>query len=189
MTGADLLVTSNNVSVSSLEFRQIYPHRQHGHHRDLGAVNHLRHVVPAAAVLVFAAGCGGSAAQPTKAESTPAPRTQTAAQRGTVNITQSGSAAPKTMWFVRIESTDSTPLAEARFPGRPVSFSRDLPAGRYRVIAWWRACAGSCPATGEQGLGPLEDVCGAPVSVDRGRRVDAVVQISPAGGCTVAPQP
>jgi len=90
------------------------------------------------------------------------------------------------MWFVRIESSGSKPLAEAAFPDRPVSFSRDLPTGQYRVIAWQRPCAGPCPAAGEEGLGPLDDVCGAVVSVASGRRVDAVVQISPDGGCTVA---
>jgi hypothetical protein len=93
------------------------------------------------------------------------------------------------MWFVRIESPGSEPLAEAGFPDRPVSFTRELPTGQYRVIAWQRPCDGACPASGEKGLGPLDEVCGTTVSVAGGRRVDAVVQISSDGGCTVATRP
>jgi len=141
-------------------------------------------------VLALAAGCGGSAAQPSaETGSTPPSSTHADPQRGTINVTQRGAAAPKTMWFVRIESPDSKPLAEAGFPDRPVSFSRDLPTGQYRVIAWQRPCGGPCQAAGEKGLGPLDDVCGAVVSVTSGRPVNAVVQISTDGGCTIATRP
>jgi hypothetical protein len=152
-------------------------------------VNRLPHVGLVAAVLVLATGCGGSAQRITKAEPTPPQTTHAQPLPGTINVTQVGTAAPKTMWFVRIERPDSKPLAEAGFPNRPLSFSRNLPAGKYRVIAWRRTCTGACPASGENGLGPLEEVCGTLVSMTAGQRVDTIVQINAGSDCTVTASP
>jgi hypothetical protein len=53
------------------------------------------------------------------------------------------------------------------------------------VISWYRKCSGTCPATGEHGLGPLEQVCGAVAAVKPGGKVTAWVMTSEQAACSV----
>jgi hypothetical protein len=130
--------------------------------------------VPVAAVLL--GGCGGS---PSTAEQ------QVSSSEGTIVVAQEGTTPAGTQWYVRIETTKSEPVTESAYPNAPIALTKQLSAGQYRVISWHRACTNTCPTTGEEGLGPLEDVCGAATTVAAGNRVTATVAIEAEGGCSV----
>lgn len=104
---------------------------------------------------------------------------------GTLLITQQGAAPAKTVWYARIETMNAEPVAQAGFPAGPIALTRDLPAGKYRAMSWHRACSATCPASGEEGLGPLQEVCGAPVTLNAGARITLTVVIDPEGTCTI----
>lgn len=74
---------------------------------------------------------------------------------------------------------------EKSFPTGPLRLTKSLRPGRYRVISWYRKCSGTCPATGEHGLGPLEQVCGAVAAVKPGGKVTAWVMTSEQAACSV----
>ncbi|MEV6524501.1 hypothetical protein AB0M43_21315 [Longispora sp. NPDC051575] len=142
-------------------------------------------LVPVAALLL--AGCGGQPPSPRPSaaiasSAAPAPR----GTSGTLVINQSGAAPARTAWYARVETPDAKPLTEAAFPQGPITLTKELTAGKYRVIAWHRACADVCPTTGEKGLGPLEEVCGATVTVTAGATLTATVTIDAEGTCAVA---
>ncbi|MGH3735073.1 MAG: hypothetical protein ACRDT6_05565 [Micromonosporaceae bacterium] len=145
-----------------------------------------RTLLAAAAVALLLGGCGGAApdAGPTGPTGGTSPSTPASGQ-GTLNVDQSGTAAPNTIWYVRIESMNAEPLTENGYPGQAIALSQQLDPGQYRVISWWRQCQSTCPTSGEQGLGPLEQVCGAVVTLAPGARVTATVVIGDDGGCTV----
>lgn len=131
-------------------------------------MNPTRILVPAAAVLL--GGCGGSPAnQPT----------------GTLDVGQEGTAPARTAWYVRIETTDAKPVTEHAYPNAPITLTQQLAVGDYRVVSWNRPCSDVCPSTGEDGLGPLSQVCGGPVTVTQGARVSATVVIGSDGTCSV----
>lgn len=141
-----------------------------------------------AVVAVLLGGCGGAAATDPAtgpaADSTAAAPTVTAdpaGRAGTLRVGQQGDTPERTVWYVRIETPRAEPLAEQGFPAAPIQLVRRLAPGQYRVISWWRACRGPCPGEGEQGLGPLEDVCGALVTVVAGRSVTATVETGEQG--------
>jgi len=125
--------------------------------------------VPLAAVLL--GGCGGSPAadQPT----------------GTVVVGQDGTPPPHTAWYVRIETMDAKPVTEHAYPNAGIALTQQVSPGDYRVISWNRPCTDTCPNSGENGLGPLSEVCGAPVSVTQDNRVSATVVINADGTCSV----
>ena len=131
-------------------------------------MNRFRILVPVAAVLL--SGCGGS---------------PTAAPTGTLDVGQEGTAPAHTAWYVRIETTDAEPVTEHTYPKPPINLTQQLDAGDYRVVSWNRPCADVCPSSGEKGLGPLSQVCGAPVTVAEGTRVSAMVVIGTDGTCSV----
>jgi len=142
----------------------------------VGAVIRLLLLVSAAAVLL--AGCGG---QPHAHPSTPA----TTSTTGTLVVSQQGDAPEHTLWYVRIENLHAEPLVEKSFPAGPIRLTKALRAGRYRVISWYRECSGTCPTTGEHGLGPLEQVCGAVAAIKAGAKVTARVTIGDKANCSV----
>jgi hypothetical protein len=125
-------------------------------------------LVPVAAALL--GGCGGSPAdQPS----------------GTLEVGQEGTAPARTAWYLRIETTDADPVTEHAYPTPPITLTRQLAVGTYRVISWNRPCTDNCPSSGENGLGPLSQVCGAPVTITQGNRVSATVVINTDGTCSV----
>lgn len=142
-------------------------------------VAHL--LASAAAALLLLGGCGGAA--PSDAGD-PAGATAAPANGGVLTVDQTGAAKPRTLWYVRIETLKAEPVFETAFPGRKISLTRRLKPGQYRVISWWRTCEGVCPTAGEKGLGPLENVCGAPVTIVSGRKAKATVSIT-ADGCAI----
>lgn len=143
-----------------------------------------RPLVSAVAALLLLGGCGGAASPDATPSETGSPSVA-ASGTGTLVVGQSGTAAPKTIWYVRIESMAAEPLTEKGFPGAAISLKEQLAPGQYRVISWWRTCRSACPSSGEKGLGPLEQVCGAVVTVAADARVTATVVIKADGGCTV----
>ena len=124
-------------------------------------------LVPVAAVLL--GGCGGPPA-------------------GTLVVDQKGDRPAQSAWYLRIETMKAKVVKEAAFPGGDISFEHELPVGRYRVISWSRPCTSDCPSSGERGLGPLKDVCGAPIEVSESVPVQATVEINTSGGCSVTTQ-
>ncbi|WP_412542946.1 hypothetical protein R8Z50_10830 [Longispora sp. K20-0274] len=147
----------------------------------------FRLLVPAAALLILA-GCGGQPRPATAHPATTAPQTSTAPttdEPGTLSIAQKGTTPENTMWYARIELPSGKPIEEASFPTGPITMDKPLQPGKYRVVSWHRSCAGTCPTSGEAGLGGLGEVCGAAVTVPSGRRVTATVVIGEAGTCTV----
>lgn len=131
-------------------------------------MNRTRILVPAAAVLL--SGCGGAPAdQPT----------------GTLDVAQEGTAPARTAWYLRIETRQADPVTEHAYPNTPITLTRQLTTGDYRVVSWNRPCTDTCPTTGENGLGPLSEVCGAPVTITEGTRVSATVIVNADGSCTV----
>ncbi|MGH3714034.1 MAG: hypothetical protein ACRDT4_11325, partial [Micromonosporaceae bacterium] len=118
------------------------------------------------------------------ATAAPSPAALPSGDTGTLTVGQSGTASTRTIWYVRIESMAAKPLVEKGFPGQPIALTQALEPGRYRVISWYRTCQSVCPTSGEQGLGPLEQVCGAQVTVAKGERVTATVKIT-ADGCSI----
>ncbi len=127
-------------------------------------------LVPVAAVLL--GGCGGSP---------PAEQQHT----GTVEVKQQGTPPQRTAWYLRIEDMEAKPVTEHAYPNAAIALTQQLSAGDYRVISWNRPCADTCPSSGENGLGPLSEVCGAPIKVTEGVRVSATVVIESEGSCSV----
>ncbi|MGH3645663.1 MAG: hypothetical protein ACRDTM_00555 [Micromonosporaceae bacterium] len=145
-----------------------------------------RLLVSAAVALFLLGGCGGAAPPESEPASPSAPATTTPASgAATLTVGQSGTAAPRTIWYVRIESMAAKPLVEKGFSGTSIALNQQLEPGEYRVISWWRQCRNVCPTSGEKGLGPLEQVCGAVVNLPAGAHVTATVTIKEDGGCTV----
>ncbi|WP_412542951.1 hypothetical protein R8Z50_10855 [Longispora sp. K20-0274] len=143
-------------------------------------------LVPVAVLLL--AGCGGqpSATHAAETSARPVPAATTSpGTDGTLEIGQDGAAPPNTLWYARIETPESKVVVESAYPAGPIALTKQLAAGRYRVIAWHRACTGACPTSGEKGLGPLEEVCGAVVTVTAAARVTARVVIDGDGACMV----
>lgn len=144
-------------------------------------MNRLFLLVPVAAALI--GGCGGP--PPTEPEA-PAPICQAADDStGTLVVDQAGVRPGRTAWYVRIETTAAKTVHESAYPTDDIALTTQLPTGQYRVIGWHRPCAEGCPPTGEQGLGPLGEVCGAKVSIKPGARVTATVRIGSNGTCSI----
>ena len=149
--------------------------------------------LPVAAALL--SGCGGQPSPAPAAPTSSSTAAQTAATltapvapapgMGGVSVAQEGKPPQLTEWYVRVENDEGKNLAEAAFPNGPISFSQDFPPGNYRLISWHRQCNGSCPATGEAGLGPLQEACGAKVAFVAGTRLSATVVIEDDGACSV----
>jgi hypothetical protein len=139
-------------------------------------------------------GCGGaphSTPPPAEQSSTAAPlsagTTVSAPSRtsGNLVVSQQGNTPAKTLWYLRVEDMTAKPLLEQAFPNQRIALDRAFPVGRYRVMVWYRTCGGSCPTTGESGLGPLQQICGAQLDLTAGRQVKATALINPDVTCTV----
>ncbi len=140
-------------------------------------------LVPVAVALL--AGCGGQPPAGTAGTAASAVATPPSQTSGTLSVAQEGTAPPLTMWYLRIESQDGQPLAEKSYPSGQIAMTRLLPPGKYRVVSWHRPCTATCPSGGEQGLGPLAEVCGALVDVSTRVTTTATVVIDADGACTV----
>jgi hypothetical protein len=147
-------------------------------------VNRLALLVPAAAALLAA--CGGPPPTVAPPSSTAMSTSVSSPDVGTVVVRQDGTAPERTAWYVRIETGKAELVAEYAFPGRPISLTKQLPIGDYRIISWHRPCESACPTSGEKGLGPLAEVCGTPVTLRQGKEQTATVAIDPSGSCSVA---
>ncbi|GAB3930321.1 hypothetical protein GCM10029976_031870 [Kribbella albertanoniae] len=153
-------------------------------------MNRLALVVSAAAVLLTG-GCGGPPSSPSTGASEPVtstalPTAASAAVGGsTITVAQEGQSPPNTLWYLRIEDTAAKPVLEQAYPGQPISVTRTLPPGAYRVVVWHRPCTGRCPTVGEDGLGPLGQVCGAKLDLTPGAKLQATAQIKADGGCAI----
>ncbi|MGW5193404.1 hypothetical protein ACWEOO_29425 [Kribbella sp. NPDC004138] len=160
----------------------------------------MNRLVLASVAVVLLSGCGGSP-QPSSSATQIAAATQTApplttpseqtshvagasAAAGLV-VGQQGSTAAHTLWSLRIEDTSAKPIVEQIFNGGRIAFSRSIPGGNYRVIVWSRPCEGACPATGEAGLGQLQEVCGAQVTLAPGRPTKSTAVLANDGTCTI----
>ncbi|NUR29400.1 MAG: hypothetical protein HOV83_26735 [Catenulispora sp.] len=148
-----------------------------------------------AAAVLLTSGCGGPHSTPTTARGTtptvsvtspPAGTTPASAMPaiGTVRVIQQGATPARSVWSVRLEDMTAKPQLERSYPGKPIALVYSLPVGTYRVMAWSRPCEGRCPATGEAGLGPLGQVCGAQVEITVRREVKAAAVITPDGNCS-----
>ena len=104
---------------------------------------------------------------------------------GRLVVGQKGTLAHN-VWYVRIESTKGARVSEQAFPSGSISVDSPLPQGDYRVVSWRRACDKTCPTTGEGGLGPLQDVCGAVVQISANQAARVEVAINPDGSCAVS---
>lgn len=143
-------------------------------------------LVPVAAALI--GGCGG----PPPATGQEPPRQSQPVQAdpvATVIVGQRGTAPKDTQWYVRIETDAGVRVTEADFGAGGIDLTKRLDPGDYRVISWHRRCTDSCPQSGEHGLGPLAEVCGVPVRIAKGDRINATVVIGPEGACTVRLEP
>jgi 2-polyprenyl-6-methoxyphenol hydroxylase-like FAD-dependent oxidoreductase len=103
---------------------------------------------------------------------------------GTLTVSQQGSTPVRTVWYLRIEDLAARTMVE-QSSLQPIALSKTLAEGQYRVIVWHRACEKTCPAHGEQGLGPLEQVCGAKVTVAAATTVRAVAVVGADGSCAI----
>jgi len=90
------------------------------------------------------------------------------------------------VWYVRIENSKGAIVTEEAFPSGSIYVDSPLPKGKYRVISWRRPCETTCPTTGESGLGPLADVCGALVHVSVDKSVRVEVAINPDETCQIS---
>ncbi len=138
----------------------------------------IRVLLTGFAATVLLAGCGESAGSATTA-------TRTLPVPGTLAVSQGGTSPARTLWYLRIESMAAEPLFERNYPGQPIAQSRLLEPGEYRVIAWHRRCSGTCPSSGEAGLGPLEQVCGAKITIAPRTRTAVTVAIDNQGACAM----
>jgi hypothetical protein len=100
-------------------------------------------------------------------------------------VDQQGVAPARTLWSLRIEDTSAKPIVEQIFHGGRIAFRRSIPGGNYRLIVWSRPCEGSCPATGEAGLGQLQEVCGAELTLTAGPPAKATAVLANDGSCTI----
>jgi len=90
------------------------------------------------------------------------------------------------VWYVRIEDANGATVMEQAFPAGAISLDRRLPQGDYRVLSWSRGCSGTCPASGEKGLRPLGDVCGAVVRISTGQTTRLEMAIKPDASCAIS---
>lgn len=90
------------------------------------------------------------------------------------------------VWSVRIERADASTEVEQAFHVGAISLDRQLEQGQYRVISWSRACDGTCPTSGETGLGPLANACGRLVHINTGQSTRVEVAINPDGSCAIS---
>lgn len=142
----------------------------------------MNRIVLVSAAAALLSGCGG-ASQADNQPAAPAPAGSR--DTATIVVSQDGATPPLTAWYVRIETPAAKSVTEASYPNAPISMTREVPAGTYRVISWSRPCSDRCPDSGEAGLGPMRDVCGAPVTVSPGARVSTAVEIHTDGTCSV----
>jgi hypothetical protein len=161
----------------------------------LGEVIRLALVVSAAAVLLMS-GCGGPpqsstpAGTPISAPASPSPQTPVtaavpASTTGTLQVAQQGDTPASMVWYLRVEDLAAKPLMERAYYGQPIAFSQAFPAAGYRIVVWSRPCDGACPVSGEAGLGPLKQVCGAKLELTAGVETNATAVLTTDGGCTV----
>lgn len=142
----------------------------------------MNRIVLISAAAALLGGCGGAPS----ADTQPAPAVPSGTSgSATIVVTQDGATPPLTQWYVRIETPAAKKVTEAAYPNVPISLTHEVSPGDYRVISWSRPCSGSCPKSGEAGLGAMRDVCGAPVNVGAGARVSTAVEIHSDGTCTV----
>ncbi len=160
---------------------------------------------PFALIAVFAAaglasGCGGpaqpaadlpeqsvavtpSAPVPTTPSSTPSTVTNGQPVPGTLVVRQHGTQPARTLWYLRVESPAAKPLVQRSYPGTAIAQTAHFKAGDYRVIAYSRPCSGTCSVHGEDGLGPLAEVCGIKVHLAADTRTAVTVAMKPDGSC------
>jgi len=126
-------------------------------------------------------------ASPSPSITSPAPGTASApvASAGHLLVGQKGTLAGN-LWYLRIESAKGANLNEQAFPAGSIALDKPLPQGDYRVISWRRTCTATCPSTGDKGLGPLQDVCGALVHISTGKTAQVKVAINPDGSCSIS---
>ena len=146
-----------------------------------------------AAGITLISGCGQPPGQPSDASaptsSGPVTRSPAAATAsGTLSIAQQG-ADNADVWFVRIERPDASTVFETAYPSGQLALTTQLAPGRYRVLSWRRPCAGPCATGSEQGLAPLQDVCGAQVTITADATVRRTVLVNPDGSCALEPTP
>ena len=128
---------------------------------------------------------GASSSTPSTPPTTAGMAAATAAAGGRLLVGQKGTLAAN-VWYLRIEDAKGALVAEQAFPSGSISVERTLPQGDYRVVSWRRACKGTCPTTGESGLGALQDVCGALVQIGANQIARVEVAINPDGSCAVS---
>ena len=148
----------------------------------------------ASAAVLLLAGCGGSpkvASEPSAPSTAQMPVARTAGTPssaavapGTLMVSQQGSTPARTIWYLRIEDLSARTMFEQSY-SQPIALSKTFAEGQYRAIVWHRACEKTCPAHGEQGLGPLEQVCGAKVAVAAAATVKAVAVVGADGSCSI----
>jgi hypothetical protein len=88
------------------------------------------------------------------------------------------------VWYLRIEDLAARTMFEQSYL-QPIALRKTLAEGQYRAIVWHRVCEKTCPTHGEQGLGPLEQVCGAKVAVAAAATVRAVAVLGADGSCAI----
>ena len=143
------------------------------------------------AAVLLTGGCGGGsrsappADQPATAASASTTAAAPARTAAGIVVSQQGATPAKTLWYLRVEDMSAKPLLEKAFPNQPIALNQSFPAGGYRVVAWYRPCSGVCPTTGESGLGPLQQVCGAQLDLTAGRQAKAAAVINADGTCTI----
>jgi len=108
----------------------------------------------------------------------------TVASGGRLFVSQKGALANNVL-YLRIERADSSTQVEQAFHESGISLDRQLTQGKYRVISWSRACDGTCPTSGENGLGPLVNACGRLVHISTGQTTRVEVAINPDGSCAI----
>jgi hypothetical protein len=62
--------------------------------------------------------------------------------------------------YLRIEDATGKPVVEREFRAVPVELSEYLPAARYRLISWARACSGRCGDGPGAQPGKPDRICG-----------------------------
>ena len=147
----------------------------------------------AAAGITLISGCGqqpgpspdGGATTSSGLATQPPPAASTS---GTLSVAQQGGGNAD-VWSVRIERLDASTVSETAYPSGQIALTTQLPPGQYRVLSWRRPCAGPCATAGEQGLAPLQDVCGAQVTITTAETVRRTVLVNPDGSCTLEPTP
>jgi hypothetical protein len=107
------------------------------------------------------------------------------ASGGRLVVSQKGTLGNNVL-YLRIERADASTEVEQAFHAGAISLDTQLAQGKYRVISWGRACDGTCPTSGEIGLGPLANVCGRVVHISSGQTTRVEVAINPDGSCAIS---